>query len=608
MTQKYLPCIKCGSSLSIVEGSLIQCFFCGTKSVYSDSIILMNTYLMEILNIASVDKFPEKLTNHEIEAYKSSISSYFHNLSSKFYNIRYLIITKIDEVELNREEVLELVKKAGVFKIIIEDLLLPHIQEGLSKKDFQEMRDFAYFMNKSLLGLYFSILAKEKFQYEECSKFYQFAERNYQNIVEYCINLKIESPKFSINKNKLLYEILAKFAALLRNILNENPTYSSEKFEALLRSLDNLEEKNFQIFELQSQIERIYTLGRDTSLLLEELRLADPLNLIDPLQENLLYNSAEVLENIDRIRNWIDEISIKYQDFQKKLLKLHSGTFINYLEAYRTEFTNRKNADIVKYDDLIYKIINKALGDYNLETIETLDILNDFIKKLDLSNETVIQRFEIEHDDLIKIDEMLKNFILELFKKPINRNFENEFSRELIELISGKHSEFDTYILKFSNKLLHNFEDYRNEKALSMDEQKNLFNLDLKLKIQRLINASFTLQEDLIPYPLFIEVILLSKTLTVGIPEKISVIIENPSLNIIKNVSISFFTPNSFQSKLRFYQIKKIKAKERHKVDTEIVPMEKGTYHFMVMVEYQSVGETFWMPSIRHDLEVNEEI
>ena len=43
------------------------------------------------------------------------------------------------------------------------------------------------------------------------------------------------------------------------------------------------------------------------------------------------------------------------------------------------------------------------------------------------------------------------------------------------------------------------------------------------------------------------------------------------------------------------------------KVETEIVPTEKGIFHFMVMVEYQHTNETFWMPSIRLELEVDEE-
>ncbi|MHA1253354.1 MAG: hypothetical protein ACTSRP_25480, partial [Candidatus Helarchaeota archaeon] len=139
-------------------------------------------------------------------------------------------------------------------------------------------------------------------------------------------------------------------------------------------------------------------------------------------------------------------------------------------------------------------------------------------------------------------------------------------------------------------------------------EQREKFKSELNPQIQRLLDASFTLNEELIPYPLFIEVIMISKILTVGIPEKITVLLENPSKNIIKNINVSFFVPNSFQSRLRFAQIKKLKGNEKREIKTEIIPTEKGIYHFMVMVEYQTVGEMFWMPSIKFELEVNEEL
>ena len=43
------------------------------------------------------------------------------------------------------------------------------------------------------------------------------------------------------------------------------------------------------------------------------------------------------------------------------------------------EFTKRKDKSIEKYNTLLEEVINKALGDYNIETIEILDILNDFV-------------------------------------------------------------------------------------------------------------------------------------------------------------------------------------------------------------------------------------
>ena len=599
--------MRCGASSSISEGSLVQCFYCGTKNVYSESVSHFNNYLAEILNIESIDKISAEVSNEEIERRRSSIESFFHEISSRFYDYKKLIITKIDEDEIDKDKLLKLIQSTGNLEVIIEELLLPHLKDSISKSNIQEIKLHTHIFNKSLLGLYFSYLAKEKFQLEDCSKFYQFSERNYESLIEYCDKSQPEKPLIDVNRIKNLYSILMKFVELLRNILTENPSYSSEKLEDLLNNLDDLEEKNVQELNLYTQIESVYHLGRDTSLLLEELRVGDLFSAINPMEENLIFNAEENLEKLDKVNNWITTTTEKYQNYQKSLFKLHSGKFIEYLETYRTEFTIRKDRSIEKYNTLLEEIINKALGDYNIETIEILDILSGFVQKLEVSKETIIQRFELEHDDLLKMGESMKHFVLELIKKGININIEADYTIQLINLISEKHTEFDKLILKYTNHLLKRFEDFRNELVLSLEDQRNKFILELKPNISRLIDASFTLSDDFIPYPLFIEIIMLSKRLMVDTPEEITVLIENPSSVAISNINVSFFVPNSFQSKLRFAQLKRIKPIEMRKIETEITPTEKGIFHFMVMVEYQHTNETFWMPSIRLELEVDDE-
>lgn len=606
----HLPCVKCGSSISIVEGSLVQCFNCGTKNVHSESLNLLNDYLLEIMNKRVSDLLHQEIDNEETENRKRLVEGTFHDYNSQYFDNKYLIVTKLDELNKNPIEVLNFAKDLGCLHVVVDEFLLPHLKESVSKDIFIEIRSLSKIYNETLLGLYFSLLSKDKYKLEDCSKFYQFAQRNYENVVEFCDSIKLSNPSFNITKIKVLSSVLARFSNLLRNILTENPTYSTQKFEELFKELDKIKQKDMQVLNLWSQIENVYTLGRDTSLILEELRLKDPFSRIST-EENLMYSMEENLEKLDSIRDWINQISDKYKSYQSQLLKLHSGQFIEYLQTYRTEFTNRRERSIEQFDELLERIITKATIDYNLETIEALDILSNYVRKeeIDQSPEILIQRFEIDHDDLVKLDDNLKLFVTECFKKSFVKNLEAEHYSELVQMISEKHSEFDRYILKYITHLLREFEEKRNEKILSLEEQRNLFIVELKPNVKRLIDASFTLKEEMVPYPLFIAIIMLSRQLAVNHPEKISVLIENPNLVDIKNINVSFFMPNSFQSSLRYAQLKKIKSQDGRKIETEITPTEKGIFHFMVMIEYQTTGikETFWMPSIKIELEVEED-
>jgi len=599
----HLPCKKCGSGLNIIKGSVAQCPYCKAKTLYMESIYSFKYYLAEILKLTSFKN--EKVVNtSELERRKSLIESFFYNLNSVFNDYRHLIITKLDKVTVDPLKLFNLIRSAGNFEIIIEEYLLAYIKDEKISKKYEEFKDFTYLINKSLLGLYYSYLAKNSFYLERCEKYYQIAESNFQNIIDYCNIINLENNSSRIYKKKEIYMILAEFTAILRGILNKNPKFYSEKLENLLDRVIKIKTEDIHKFNLYTQIENIYQLERNTTGVLEKVKIDCPLLSTDTLEENIIFNTEENLEKLNTVRNWIKNASERYQKYQRGLLKLHSGKLIKYLESYRAEFISYKNLNTEKFNNLLEEMVIKAFDTYNSEAIEVLNTMSGFLHIDDL-NEKIIEKFEIEHKDLIQLDELLKNFIDDIFENPLLQN-ESEYYKKLISFISVKHTEFDKYILKVINRLLQEFEESRSKKVLSLEEQRNQFSLELKPSLQRLIDLSFNLDKNVLPYPLFIDIKVQNKILKVNNSEVISFEIENPNLTDIKDIKIYFFKSNSLQSKLKSTSIKKLKPNERRKIKTKLIPKRSGTYLYMVMVEYQHFNKTFWMPSIKLELKVEE--
>jgi hypothetical protein len=514
-------------------------------------------------------------------------------------------VTKLDTIDVDLLKLFYLIRASGNFEIILERFLLPYLEEENSQKKYKDLRDQSYIINKSLLAFYYSYLAKISIKSERCYRYYQFAEKIFQNIVDYYNITQLENEGSFLSNKSEIYSILVDFIKLLRNILNKNPKLYSKKLESLLLRMDNLETRNIKSYNLFVQIELIYKLERNTCILLENIRIDDPFLLTKPLNEEKLLVSEENLDNLNRVRNWIKNITNKYQRYQNCLLKLHSGRIIKYLGSIRTEFINYKNKSAEKFDGMLGKMIIEALDSYNSETVDALETISNLMQK-NIYNENLIERFQISHDDLIEMDDLLKNFTDNLFKIPLLRNLESEYYKELISLISGKHSVFDKYILKYIIRMLKDFEYMRSKNVLSLREQRKRFISEIKPNLQKLIDLSFTLNEEILPYPLFIDIEVQNHTLELNNPEVVTLVIENPNSTDMKNIMIYFFIPESFQNKLGFTSIKKLKANETRKIKIRINPKENGTFLSMVMIEYQHYNKTFWMPSIKFKLEVKE--
>ncbi|MHA1885593.1 MAG: hypothetical protein ACW96S_11105 [Promethearchaeota archaeon] len=600
----HLPCKKCGNSLPIVKGALVQCPYCGAKNFYMESFYTFKYFMSDILKLSSF-KNGKKTNSKEIERRKILLKDYFNNISAGFNEYRHLIITKLDKIDIDPIKLFYLIRASGNFEIIIDKFLLPYLTEEKADRQYFKLRDLSYIINKSLLGLYYSYLAKIISHSDKCFKLYKYANKNYQNVVDYCNIIELESNGIEISKKREIFSILADFSTILGNILYENPTHFSAKLEELLKKLRKVKIKGIQIYNLYNQVEHIYELERNTSILLENIRADDPFSLADPIIKQKFSTSKEDLDKLNRIRDWINDVSNKYQNYQKSLLKLHSGRIMKYLGSYREEFFNYKNKTAKKFDDLLGNMINKALEDYNSETLEALNTVSNLMHK-NIYNTNLIETLKIGHDELIEMDELLKKFADNLFKKPLLRNLESEYYKKLLSLISGKHSEFDKYILKSIHRILNNFEEFRKNEVVSIRDQRKQFVSEIKPNLQKLIDLSFTLNEEILPYPLFIDIEIQNQKLRLNNPEIITFTIENPNSIDIKNIKIYFFVPESFHNKQNFTAIKKLKAYERRKIKARIIPKQKGTFPSVVMIEYQHFNKTFWMPSIKFKLVVEK--
>jgi len=598
----HLPCKKCGSSISLVKGSIVQCPYCRAENLYMESFYTLKYYMSDIIKLSSLNK-AKKVDNKEIVRRKILIETYFTNLRLNFKEYRHLIITKLDSVSINPVKLFYLIRSAGNLELIIDRFLLKYLEEDSTKQKFLEIRDKAYIINKSLLGLYYSYLAKNTNRYRKSFRFYQHAEKNYQHVVDYCniVNLNDNQPVF--NKIGNFYSILVKFTIIIRNILNKNPKHFTEELEVLLKDLELIYKNDIQIYNLYQQIANIIQLERDTWILLENIRIDDPFLATDSFSNK--DSSEEDLNELNRIRNWINNLSEKYQEYQNSLLKLHSGRIVKYLSSYREEFISYKKKNAEKFDFILGTMINKALESYNNETIEALDTLSHLMQK-NIFNRNLLDKLKIRHDDLIEMDDVLQKFVNNLFKKPLLRNLESEYYKKLIFIISTRHNEFDRHILKYINRMLKEFEEVRTKSDLSLREQRKQFISQIKPNLQKLIDLSFTLNEEILPYPLFIDVIKPDKKLKVNNPGVLTLFIENPNITDIKNIKIHFIIPDSIQNKVKFTSIKKLKANETRKIKIRINPKEKGTFSSMIMIEYQHINKTFWMPSIKFKLEVEE--
>ncbi len=605
-----LPCVKCGAPVSgLVEGTTSTCFFCGTLNIYLESTTMLSSFLQEGFNTIKLPPLDgtEKPLQATIETRIKALQELFQNLlPEKLIAKDHILVSKIDDLELNPAEILKLARSFGLLAISATDFILPYLQGSTRASEIQSIIMGASIENFTLIGLYHSLLGKKDFTDNQVVNLFQQAAHCYQKIGELITAEANVALGFDFSVEGKLYECAQQFADLLAKAVLENPAYYSDEIEKIALKLKEVPDLPARGQVLLGQVMDFYDLAKSVMFIMKDLRDANSIWLIDAYQEKIMLRTVEILDSVVRAQAWVKQIYAKFKDVQSKLQRLHCGHILEYLKTYRTEFENRYDETTGKLDHILETIITNSLADYGLECVEIFDRLEAiFGRKFD--PDITINRLTAVRDELDELDSLLKDFIQSLLKYAFTPAFDGKTQKDLISAVSDQHGQFDSKLLDYINLLFTQFMDQRNEQRWILEKQREVFLTELKPRIKRLVDSSYTLHEEKMPYPLFMELIILKTVLVAGAAQRILLLIENPSDIPVENLRISFLVPKSFDIVKRYARLKFLKPHEKKAIGTQVIPTESGTFHLMGMVQYEHLYEKYWLPSFKVSIEVQSE-
>lgn len=605
-----LPCVKCGATLSgLVEGTTATCFYCGTLNVYLESTTILASFLQEGFNIIKLPPLDgtEKPSPAIIEARIKGLQELFQNLlPEKNVAKDHILISKIDDIDFNPADILKLARSFGLLAICGTNFLLPYLHGSTRAGEIQSIVIGASIENLTLLGLYHAIFAKKSFTDTQVVALYQQAAHCYLKIGDLIAADGNVALGFDFSVEMKLYECAQQYAELLAKAVLDNPAYNSDDIEKIALKLKEIPDLPARGQILLGQVMDFYDLAKSVMFIMKDLRDANTIWLIDAYQEKIMLRTVEILDSVVRASAWVKDIYTKFKDVQVKLQRLHCGHILDYLKTYRTEFENRYDETTGKFDHILETIITNSLADYGLECVEIFDRLEAiFGRKFD--PDITINRMSAIRDELEELDALLKDFIQSLLKYTFDTTIAGKTQKELISAVSDQHGQFDSKILDYINLLFTQFMDQRNDQRWILEKQRETFLTELKPRVKRLIDTSYTLREEKMPYPLFMELIILKTLLVVGATQRILLLIENPSEIPVENLRISFLVPKSFDIIKRYAKLKFLKPHEKQAIGTQVIPTESGTFHLMGMVQYEHLYEKYWLPSFKVSIEVQGE-
>jgi hypothetical protein len=591
-----LPCTDCGAALPISEGSIIQCFSCGINNEYSESFEYLTQFVFEIFNITKgIEDIEEKITDNVLNERMMVIDRIFNEYLSQSRQIEYVVVTKRDEIEF-KIDIHDLGKKIGMLGLIIDNYLIRHIKNDLQVKQYSEMKTLCEIRNALLTSLWMTYEAKKSYKVKEAQEWYKKSQSNFTRAKTIALEYG-EKSTIGFEDEKIIAEAGERFTELLYDFLTNNPGYFADELEEIETILKDLTDVRAIFFK--KQIIEFYTLGTALMFLMGEIRERKPFEKLNIKFERILFYTQEIKEHFITAKTWLLELDEKFRDYQKKLMELHCGIRIGYLDDYRKEFEKRQLETTNQFNDSISQYVSATLSDYSIEISDDFDLLDVLMDDDGFDKELLMDKFEKERFEIAALSSTVKDFLFDFLKISINENLTQTYNLEIITAISEKNAEFDKKILRFIRILIQRFVDTRNQEKLTIEEQSKLFYDEYFSLIKRAVEESYTLELKEIPLPIFMELIILSTSLDVEVDYRVVLLLENPSLVNLRNVGVTFFVPNSFRIKTRILEIGKLKPNQKLNIDTNFIPTTQGRFNLMAMVNYEHFNDSFWMPSIK---------
>lgn len=564
---------------------------------------MLARFCLEYFNYAQLPPGPEaKFSERELRERIQQADRTFHEFMNRRQKFPHLLVTKLDAINLDAETVQNLARNFGCLAVFYENYVFPFNLDAVEESQLREVHTECLIENAALTGLWHATRAKEAFQLEHASSFLQLASRNLERVVNICTDATKTAWDLNFSAIQTLFAVALEFSVILRKALTENPAYSSQELEDLFKTLNELADARAR--SLREQIMRVYDTSTSIQFFLEELRNRDVFGGLYLYQEHSLNYAVDTISKAEEIVEWFDDIRQKFKKNQRNLMKLHLGKLPAYLKTYRTEFESRYEQTVNLFDEYLEKIIKNAISDHGIEYFELFEEVEELLSIDGIEVSSLISRLAALHDDLEDLDVNLKKIAFDLFQQAQEHNLERAYLREVVSSISDKHTHFDLKLLDLINRLFKEFQETRNEDRLSIEQQREYFVSRLQPQVRRLIDASFALREVHVPYPVFMELVLLTTDLKVDKGQRLAIILENPSMTALRGVTVSFFVPASFDIKKRHVTFSRVKPGEKKTVGTEIYPTEGGRYHLMAMVQYEHVNESFWLPSVKVEINV----